>query len=1507
MGFFEKLLKNIFGVQEPAKSMPKSSAPVAAKRRTGLAKRTGNASCINLNESVTVRIISENSGGYIVAFKDSTEGFMPFSQSGFEEKKIGGCLKVIVTAIEDKPIVSRKAFIQKQNKTDKEALIQRAVALLDEPDCKGANQQWFELLQEWKTIGYTPDREALWKKFASVKDQLDKRSEIRREESKALYEELRKEIFSQFQRGYILNSTVVKISEKGIVVRISDLNVDVTGFVPKRELSYSYIDDISEFVKVGDSRRVVVLAVDAEKQHLILGMRQIETVVPDHEEEVNDDLKEEPVSEQLMVTVKKVKYPGLIIIESFDDYDCGIVLPTDITLNGAPICVSAIIDLTKNLSQGDPLPATIKSVSPDKKIAFLNYNIVTEQEFEINNGATANVTIRNKCDSYVTVETPDNRLAYINNSEFNGNVPSEGTVISSRLVDLGENILQYARYSTINLDLDYDQAEVVIASDRRLREIFEEEELEELRQSGTDIIEQLQVIIDRYPELLVESNRKELDFDIAIKATMDSEVYRSRFEESHPSYFAGRSMKIFVDIDQEELYLWDENETLIIAERDENNRIRLKRLYFDNKNPGAHSKISRMSAAKLLINGDHITLFPYKSHVPANYFNEVWEKAKAIQFIDKQKYDLKKQVREELRANAELYQSASRYLDWQIDQEKGKVGDAIFIDSEHIGQRVIGWKGCLALSIAMSDIEARRLFPDDQNSSEAMEDDIRVLVYKDDNSQNSVTATLSEEGSDRWRLEFSRATSSLDWLKGGFHLQLKPSVRHLRIQKYAIEEYVKRDNLDMLTDIVYGQLEEVDQSCYHDLKFFNPIFNSTEDDNRQAEAVKKALAAEKIMLIQGPPGTGKTTVIVEIIRQLVRQNKRILVCCQANPAVDNIFDKLEALGKDHPSDSLQLIRVRNEGELESSSRERNAEIFSAFLHQQVKELKLIEAGRSLKNINQLIDTALYKSEDALCSSHQLLIDLYPKLKDIDSSTLIRAFEQLSEDPGFHRFYNNRECDFRHADVVLGTCIGVGMTRGLSKGMFDVVIIDEAAKANVGESIVPMQLGKKYILVGDDQQLPPYVDIFEIKKYVESGSAEESVYQSQLKQIVGFQKTSLFEDIHHKIPESCVVTLNYQHRMNPRIGDCISHLFYSDSIKNGPHTSECVVESSVFQEHVTFVDTTQFQVEGKRWNEKLYEEKTLGGSLLNEKEAGIICEHIIPAVQDMIGTADPMKFLGIITPYSAQVNLLRNKLPERFRNCVHTIDSIQGSEYEVVVFSFVRSFSKKYATRSDVNIGFVADMRRLNVSLSRAKCKLIMVGNLKTLTNPDAYSHISQDVVGVKHPIEVFKKMSRYRSSIDALTPKSIFINTLQTMHRPGYVIKNCRMSGYGPCKDIFKFSFLYDGEEVELYAKASGVTIGQTVDIIYVGDNDNNRPLFKAKRWNEEQEKTIRRWLSEKSTVKAMVVKIGEKVVTLSVQDIEGTVPRSFFFHRVNKGERYKAQILDFDSEKGFLKFKIVR
>lgn len=162
-----------------------------------------------------------------------------------------------------------------------------------------------------------------------------------------------------------------------------------------------------------------------------------------------------------------------------------------------------------------------------------------------------------------------------------------------------------------------------------------------------------------------------------------------------------------------------------------------------------------------------------------------------------------------------------------------------------------------------------------------------------------------------------------DYLAGGIYLRRRANTKHLEIQRLALNEFVRKDSLGIYQDLINDRLTPINVSQYDSLQYVNPIFDMAGDDNNQTLAVKKALANENVLLIQGHPGTGKTTIIVEIINQLVKEGKKVLVCSQAHAAVANIYDRLD-------KQNLDILRLEDAKEISVSTKNFDAKVFSFF-------------------------------------------------------------------------------------------------------------------------------------------------------------------------------------------------------------------------------------------------------------------------------------------------------------------------------------------------------------------------------------------------------------------------------------------------------------------------------------------------------------------------------------------------------------------------------------------------
>jgi superfamily I DNA and/or RNA helicase len=269
--------------------------------------------------------------------------------------------------------------------------------------------------------------------------------------------------------------------------------------------------------------------------------------------------------------------------------------------------------------------------------------------------------------------------------------------------------------------------------------------------------------------------------------------------------------------------------------------------------------------------------------------------------------------------------------------------------------------------------------------------------------------------------------------------------------------------------------------------------------------------------------------------------------------------------------------------------------------------------------------------------------------------------------------------------ILGaTCVGLAnKSLGLDLIEFDIAIIDEAGRATAPELLIPILRAKKVILIGDHNQLPPTVD----KKLLEK--LEEDTEKNLSFEDLEILEKSFFEELYEKIPESNKMMLNEQFRMPEQIGNLISTLFYNNSIKNG---------------HIK--DTTNF-IDSKaiiRWLNVDGVHKLEGTSSYNDLEVKKIIDLIL-IIEKSLQKNNTNKSVGIITPYSSQKRRIKKSLKDldlfNISNLkVDTVDSFQGEESDIIIYSTVKT---------NGNISFLIDKKRLNVAISRTKENLFFIG------------------------------------------------------------------------------------------------------------------------------------------------------------------------------------------------------
>lgn len=440
-------------------------------------------------------------------------------------------------------------------------------------------------------------------------------------------------------------------------------------------------------------------------------------------------------------------------------------------------------------------------------------------------------------------------------------------------------------------------------------------------------------------------------------------------------------------------------------------------------------------------------------------------------------------------------------------------------------------------------------------------------------------------------------------------------------------------------------------------------------NSRQEEAVNKVVRAKDVAIVHGPPGTGKTTTLVEAIYETLRRETQVLVCAQSNMAVDWICEKLEERG-------INVLRLGNPSRVNdrmlASTYERRFES-----HPDYPELWSVrKAIRELRAHRNATDKWHQKIERLCSRATELEIRI-------------------------------RSALFDEARVVASTL--VGSASALLEGMkFSTLFIDEAAQALEAACWIPMRRAGRVIFAGDHCQLTPTVKTYEAMKR-------------------GLGK-SLMERIVETSPE-CVTLLTMQYRMHEDIMKFSNEWFYGGKMTAAPGVSHRGILS--YDTAVEWIDTPHPDDDD---DEPFFEEQLPGNcGRINKREADLTL-GVLKDYLERIGKERVLEEnidIGLISPYRAQVRYLRRQIsrlphfkPYRKLISVNTVDGFQGQERDVIVISMVRS-------NEEGNIGFLGELRRMNVAMTRARMKLIIVGDSATLTHHPFYKklHRSLSVTG----------------------------------------------------------------------------------------------------------------------------------------------------------------------------------
>lgn len=571
-----------------------------------------------------------------------------------------------------------------------------------------------------------------------------------------------------------------------------------------------------------------------------------------------------------------------------------------------------------------------------------------------------------------------------------------------------------------------------------------------------------------------------------------------------------------------------------------------------------------------------------------------------------------------------------------------------------------------------------------------------VMFFRSERSEElkyfSFTGTVSYVDGDRMvvtvpdsapLLELQQSTDPI-----GVQLSFDETSYKLMFETLDRVMKAKNNRLAYLRDLFYSH-QKAGRFSFEPMKF--PWLNPT-----QERAVNEVLWAKDVAIVHGPPGTGKTTTLVEAINETLMRESQVLVCAQSNMAVDWISEKLVDRG-------INVLRIGNPTRVNDKmlgfTYERRFES-----HPDYPQLWAIR-----KAIRELRKNRKKGSENY----HQKMDRLKSRAAEIE----LRINAEL----------------FGEARVI--ACTLVGSAHHLLEGMkFGTLFIDEAAQALEAACWIPMRRASRVILAGDHCQLPPTVKSIAALR-------------------AGLGKT-LMERIAENKPE-VVTLLKIQYRMNDEIMRFSSDWFYGGKVESAPQIK---YRSVLDYDHpITWIDTSneenQITIEGEdapedsastsssvsaaNQNSDLnFKEQFVGESFgrINKAEAELtlltLAEYFTKIGKQRV--LEERIDVGIISPYRAQVQYLKKLIkkyeffkPYRRLISVNTVDGFQGQERDVILISLVRS-------NDEGQIGFLKDLRRMNVAMTRARMKLIILGNKDTMTKHPFYKKLWEYVEAINN-------------------------------------------------------------------------------------------------------------------------------------------------------------------------------
>ncbi|MCF7890267.1 IGHMBP2 family helicase [Candidatus Bipolaricaulota bacterium] len=571
--------------------------------------------------------------------------------------------------------------------------------------------------------------------------------------------------------------------------------------------------------------------------------------------------------------------------------------------------------------------------------------------------------------------------------------------------------------------------------------------------------------------------------------------------------------------------------------------------------------------------------------------------------------------------------------------------------------------------------------------------DLVMLSKKDPLREDNPTGTVAKQTSYSTTVAFDGKPEDF-LLSNGLRMDLYVNDVTYRRMLKGLEKFPFHFNRELVEKLIglssIEEVLEVDLNLpYGDL------------DASQRKAIRRAVDAESFFCIHGPPGTGKTTTLAGFMEELVSRNEKVLATAASNTAVDNVVEFLT-------DRDLDVVRVGHPARVTPDLRE-------VSLDYKIQENPRYQRSRKLREKAQLLQdeqdsyqfpSGRYRRGMSDSQIHQLARKgagargvSRSEIKEM--SSWLKLQEEIDKLYERSQQLEEKAIDeiIDESDVVCTTNSTAGSSL-LEGWTFDVVAIDEATQATEPSCLIPINKGSRVVMAGDHKQLPPTV------------LAEEAKNELQV---------TAFEKLVSREGNSITEMLLTQFRMNDKIMEFSDRNFYDGNLQAessvANHTLDGLLqdnykidetEPSWFLEAlgpgrpVSFLDTGKIEARERQRPGSTSRENPVEATIVSRLEKWLI---------DCL----PPKNIGVISPYDDQIDLLNSRIDEENLE-IKTVDGFQGREKEVIVISFVRS-------NEEDELGFLKDVRRLNVSLTRARRKLIMIGDSRTLSTHETYEKL----------------------------------------------------------------------------------------------------------------------------------------------------------------------------------------